>query len=104
MRERLNCPNCGAPIRDTECPYCGTLFYDFASIDLEKAAYIRVKRGDELITAKAQCTNCRIDLDSQYVSYYADNEVYRVECEPSMTVDLSFDVLVDNGVLMTLRK
>lgn len=21
-----NCPNCGAPIRGDECPYCGTVF------------------------------------------------------------------------------
>lgn len=21
-----NCPNCGAPIRGDECPYCGTMF------------------------------------------------------------------------------
>lgn len=30
---KTNCPNCGAPISSIECPYCGTVFYDFATID-----------------------------------------------------------------------
>ena len=26
MKDELNCPNCGAPITSTECPYCGSVF------------------------------------------------------------------------------
>lgn len=26
MRDEFNCPNCGAPIISTECPYCGSVF------------------------------------------------------------------------------
>lgn len=26
LETRGNCPNCGAPIRGDECPYCGTVF------------------------------------------------------------------------------
>ena len=25
-KKQVNCPNCGAPITDTKCPYCGTSF------------------------------------------------------------------------------
>ena len=28
MRDKLNCPNCGATITSIECPYCGSIFYD----------------------------------------------------------------------------
>ena len=27
-----NCPNCGAPIETEKCPYCGTMFLDFAAM------------------------------------------------------------------------
>lgn len=26
MKDEFNCPNCGAPITSTECPYCGSVF------------------------------------------------------------------------------
>lgn len=26
IRDKFNCPNCGAPISNTECPYCGSVF------------------------------------------------------------------------------
>lgn len=26
IRDEFNCPNCGAPITSTECPYCGSVF------------------------------------------------------------------------------
>ena len=104
MRERLNCPNCGAPIIDTECPYCGTLFYDFASIDLDKPTYIRIKRGNELITAKAQCTEFKLDWRNEREKFYADDCVCHVERETSMSVEMCFDVLkTENGALLTLR-
>ena len=41
--DRYNCPNCGAPIDSTVCPYCGTTFYDFASIGINENAYVRIK-------------------------------------------------------------
>ena len=34
MREKLNCPNCGAPLVSEKCQYCGTLFYDFSAIEI----------------------------------------------------------------------
>ena len=29
MRDKLNCPNCGAPITGVECPYCGSVVTEF---------------------------------------------------------------------------
>lgn len=28
MKDLLNCPNCGAPIKGSKCEYCGTMFSD----------------------------------------------------------------------------
>lgn len=53
MRDKLNCPNCGAPITATECPYCGTVFYDFTAMSFDKPAYIKAKVYDnQLIIAR----------------------------------------------------
>ena len=32
-----SCPNCGAPVRNGECEYCGTVFYTAKDTDTEKA-------------------------------------------------------------------
>lgn len=50
---KTNCPNCGAPISSIECPYCGTVFYDFATIDDEKPTYLRMNWYNKIITVKA---------------------------------------------------
>lgn len=28
MKDLLNCPNCGAPIKGSKCEYCGTVFHE----------------------------------------------------------------------------
>lgn len=63
MRDRLNCPNCGAPITSTECPYCGSVFYDFATLDTEKPTYIRMKFHDKIITTRAIMTSATIEFE-----------------------------------------
>ena len=34
---KLNCPNCGAPINpdNNKCSYCGTSYFDLSSIDVD---------------------------------------------------------------------
>ena len=63
MRDKLNCPNCGAPIDSTQCPYCGTVFFDFAAIDTEKPTYIRVKHQNHLFTFKALMRDAEVIID-----------------------------------------
>lgn len=41
-----NCPNCGAPIDGHKCPYCGTVIFDFASIEVGKPIWISLKAPD----------------------------------------------------------
>lgn len=41
-----NCPNCGAPIDEHKCPYCGTVIFDFASIEVGKPIWISLKAPD----------------------------------------------------------
>ena len=63
MRDKLNCPNCGAPITGMECPYCGSVFYDFATLDSEKPTYIRMKWNDQIITTRALMRSATINVE-----------------------------------------
>lgn len=83
--DNLNCPNCGAPIRGIECQYCGTMFYDFASIRDDRPSYIRIKNNDNYIV-------CRAVMDS--ANFYMQSGEFP-------QVDISFTVLPDDrGVQM----
>lgn len=42
MRDRFNCPNCGAPITSTKCPYCGSVLFDFIQLDNKKQTYTQI--------------------------------------------------------------
>jgi hypothetical protein len=44
-KSELNCPNCGAPITGEYCPYCGSVFYDWAALDSNKPKVIPGRAG-----------------------------------------------------------
>ena len=79
--ESRNCPNCGAPNDPhlNKCPYCGTSYFDFTSIDIAdgKPMFLKIKVGDRIIT--------------QLV--YPDPDI-TVECNVE-----SQDIIVPNGLL-----
>lgn len=104
MKEKLNCPNCGAPITADKCEYCGTLFYDFANIEVGKPSYLRMKIGDTLNIFRGVPINTEIESNNPNVIYYADNNPYYVETLPEWNVTISFRVVADDrGVLMEKR-
>ena len=87
--EQLNCPNCGAPIRGVECKYCGTMFYDFASIRDDRPTYIGVRVGDRNIAFRARMVSATINV--------ADRAC------PEVNMD--FDIYPDDkGILLYMRE
>lgn len=46
--KQTNCPNCGSPIMAEKCPYCGTLFYDFAVLDADEPFYLKIKHKGKI--------------------------------------------------------
>lgn len=75
MKELLNCPNCGAPIQDDHCPYCGSVFLDWAAFDLAKPTFVKVRdHQGRFLLIRLSTPSVRITLDSSDVPYfYADN-------------------------------
>ena len=66
-----NCPNCGAPIESEQCPYCGSIFIDFACLDADKPFYIKVKHDEKIVISKVRLTS--ISAHRDYTCLYADN-------------------------------
>ena len=96
--KRYNCPNCGAPIESTQCPYCGTVFYDFTVIDSTEPTYIRMNYNGKQIVFKGLMKEAEIRMNNPV--FFVDNEPFYVY-EPSMSASIEFDILPDDaGVLM----
>lgn len=66
----LNCPNCGAPVTQDKCPYCGTVFLDFAAIQLGAPSYVKFKVGDSYICARLVVDNLDIEVGTETADYY----------------------------------
>lgn len=99
--ERYNCPNCGAPIESTQCPYCGTVFYDFTVMDFDKPTYIRIHYNGQHMVFRALARAMNVSMNPDEYAYYADNSVYAHMPSMPMDVTIDFSVLPDDeGVLM----
>lgn len=61
MREKTNCPNCGAPISGIKCEYCGTQFFDLADFELYKPGFLRMRIGDKVLLCKMAPRSIGID-------------------------------------------
>lgn len=64
-----NCPNCGAPIRGDECPYCGTVFtrkYDGIPLYGPNGNYITTLLEKGLVTRNQARRLCGLSTEGPY--------------------------------------
>jgi hypothetical protein len=100
-KSELNCPNCGAPITGEYCPYCGSVFYDWAALNANEPKYIKFKIGDKVVMAKAIMKHYALDYDSNPVSLFADNKVVAtMMAPPTATITTEFEVIPDDDGIM----
>ena len=94
------CPNCGAAITNEKCPYCGTLFYDFAAMELGKPFYIKFRNGSKVYRAKVllDSLNLRHDMDTGYM--YADNFRYSVAMPQNSHLTLELTIVPDDNSVL----
>ena len=107
MRELLNCPNCGAAITGVKCEYCGTLFYDFANMELYKPGYLRLKIADTLNILRVFPTSISIESkNSGVTALYADDVCVGQICKPpDYEIIITMQVMPDDrGVLLERLK
>ena len=105
MKDKLNCPNCGAPLDGEKCFYCGTTFYDFASLEIGTPCYIRLKFGDTKITLKAIPDVASVNIQHNYSSAYdaRGTEVMSFCTGQDLNLDVHFRTVNDNGKLLTIE-
>ena len=99
QRERLNCPNCGAPIVSDTCEYCGTKFFDFANIDINDESYIRLKINDKLYMFKAFCSNISFQQHTNEIEISNEMGILAnkyIKMQPYRT--LSIDIIVNSEI------
>ena len=106
MRKELNCPNCGAPITDIQCAYCGTMFYDFATMEVGKAQAVRFKYGDNHLVFNAVVDEYEVSMKSQEDVFYCDNTKYYYMPQPNdFEINLKLRTIPDDkGVFLEKRK
>lgn len=104
MREQLTCPQCGAPITGTECKFCGATFYDFSTLSMDKPCYIKLKTGKFINMFKAIVTKADFNVESGDgpVLYCNDNPYVTISA-PTYSLDISMDILNDDGILLTRK-
>lgn len=93
---KKNCPNCGAPIENEVCPYCGTYFYDFAALDANEPCYIKIKVKDKILTAKVNINS--IDMNRYHSDLFGgkgNSLMYTID--QGIDLDISMTV-VDNKI------
>ena len=87
----VSCPNCGGPVNGSHCPYCDSLFWDVADIELNKPAYIRFRYKERTMICKAIPYAVDIHMESSPEMVYADNTAYAViENDPDIRMKLEF--------------
>lgn len=85
-----NCPNCGAPIENEKCPYCGSLFIDFAAMDADKPFFMKIKHNGEIFVVKVKLNN--MSMYSEPINLYTDNMMLCSICGPT-EIDMNFTVV-----------
>lgn len=95
MKDLINCPNCGAPIQNDICPYCGSVFLDWASFDLKKPTFVKVKdHFGHIRLLKLGTGSIQVNSDpAEETTVYMDNRPYVLKRGlPQITIDAEFYV------------
>ena len=98
------CPNCGAPISEWECNYCGAVFYDFSSLDIsfDKPIFMRFKHDGKILETKVRLNNFNVTTNPEDTSFYCDNRVYSCMRQLHTEIDMCFSV-IDN-ILVKMKE
>ena len=75
MKKTINCPNCGSPIQEDQCRFCGSVFLDWSIIDFDKPVFIKFKRKGRVIRAKCRLKEFSVNNPSEPQMAYFANEV-----------------------------
>ena len=87
MREKTNCPNCGAPISGIKCEYCGTQFFDLADFDLYKDGFLRMRVDGKAMLCKVTPRFVRIDCSDAQAPELAIGFTIKRMCDDTYFIE-----------------
>lgn len=94
MKNLLNCPNCGAPIQKDYCPYCGAVFLDWASFDVNSPTFVKIKdHHGQYRLMKIAINSVTEHLSFDDTHLYANDEIYYTVRSPNYTFEAEFQAL-----------
>lgn len=95
MKDLLNCPNCAAPIQSDVCPYCGSVFLDWACFDVNKPTFVKIRNHfGHIVLMKLSPVSISERMDTEPTSLYADNRIYqKVFAQPTITIEAEFEAV-----------
>jgi hypothetical protein len=87
----ISCPNCGAAVSGSKCEFCGSIFWDFADMEIGKAAFVRIRIRDKTFICKAIPLNIDLHTEVPTQTVYADNTPYMVLASlPEYSMEIGF--------------
>ena len=95
MRDLLNCPNCAAPIEKDYCPYCGSVFLDWACFDVQKPTFVKIR---DRITGRIKLVKlslCSVSerMEMEPTTLWCDDQKYINIGPPDYTIEAEFTAL-----------
>ena len=98
---KINCPNCGAPIapEKNKCEYCDTSYFDLSTLDLgsNEPFYLKLKYNNIIITQLVRAIpDINLTFNTEY-AYGGINNQKIVNCvlNKTLSTNLTFEAVVD---------
>ena len=102
MKQLVNCPNCGAPIHDYICDYCGTIFpTDINSFNGRNALLISIDDDKNLFLQNLSINS--INIERFYDEFYSDNTRYCM-IESSNEISIIGSIYDDKALMHHLKE
>jgi hypothetical protein len=91
----INCPNCAAPIESDICPYCGSVFLDWASFDMKRPTFVKIFDGNgNLNLMKIKPVSAGIKYETDDPVFYYDNErLHSIHTSPTLKIEAEFEAI-----------
>lgn len=87
----LNCPNCGAPIQRDICPYCGSVFLDWACFDMNRPTFVKVRdHYGHIKLLKIMPISTALTLSDDSCELYADDRIYKRVWHEELKIEAEF--------------